>query len=324
MPKRALVLSGGGSRGSFQIGVLEHLILNKNIDFEILCGVSAGALNTSFLAQAYYDPNDQDKSLKNLKEKFIELRDLWLRKIQGNASLYNERFGCIVSIALGADSLYDISPLKILLKENLKVNRIADSNRVLKIGYVTLETGKYISASSTHPNLPEYILASASIPFVFPPVEVNGEHLIDGGVRNITPLKEAFDAGAEEIYVVYTSPFNIKHKRLEDNALGTKLNAIDYTKRAVEIIMDKIYFNDVEGAQEFNEIKRWWEMIKYRAKPYGPDVDALDKILQNKRYAKLIEFVPEKEIIENALDFAPEKIEENYSHGIEVALKVIK
>ncbi len=323
MPKRALVLSGGGSRGSFQVGVLEHLIKNKGIDFEILCGVSAGALNASFLAQAKFIENS-DESLKNLKEKFIDLRDLWLNKITGNDSVYNERFGSIVSIVFGADSLYDISPLKALLKERINIEDIANSNRILKIGYVSLETGQYINANSKDPNLLEHILASASIPFVFPPVNVNDEHLIDGGVRNITPLKEAFDAGAEEIYVVYTSPFNLNPQRFKDNTLGTKLNAIDYTKRAIEIITDEIYLNDVEGAKEFNEIKKYWEMIKYRAKPYGPDVDKLDSILQNKRYAKLIEFVPEKEIIENALDFIPEKIEENYSHGIEVALKVIK
>ena len=56
MTRRALVLSGGGAKGSFQIGAMEELILNRGLDFEILCGVSVGALNASFLAQAPFDP----------------------------------------------------------------------------------------------------------------------------------------------------------------------------------------------------------------------------------------------------------------------------
>ena len=56
MTRRALVLSGGGAKGSFQIGAMEELIFNRGLDFEILCGVSVGALNASFLAQALFDP----------------------------------------------------------------------------------------------------------------------------------------------------------------------------------------------------------------------------------------------------------------------------
>ena len=54
MTRRALVLSGGGAKGSFQIGVMEELILNRGLDFEILCGVSVGALNASFFGSGTF------------------------------------------------------------------------------------------------------------------------------------------------------------------------------------------------------------------------------------------------------------------------------
>jgi len=81
MTRRALVLSGGGAKGSFQIGAIEELILNRGLDFEILCGVSVGALNVSFLAQAPFDPIHPEVSLENLKNTFITLRHLWLEEI---------------------------------------------------------------------------------------------------------------------------------------------------------------------------------------------------------------------------------------------------
>jgi predicted acylesterase/phospholipase RssA len=76
MPRRALGLSGGGAKGSFQIGVLEELILNRGLDFQIFCGTSVGALNASFLAQARFDERPRE-SLNRLKVAFRSLRRIW-------------------------------------------------------------------------------------------------------------------------------------------------------------------------------------------------------------------------------------------------------
>ena len=71
--RRALVLAGGGARGAFQVGMLEELVINQEIDFDIIRGVSVGALNAAFLAQA----STQGNSLQNLKDAVGKLRELW-------------------------------------------------------------------------------------------------------------------------------------------------------------------------------------------------------------------------------------------------------
>ncbi len=77
--KRALVLSGGGARGSFQAGVVEGLVADQNLDFEVLHGVSTGALNAAFLAQA----STTGDSLAHLAQRSRELGQMW-RSFTGN------------------------------------------------------------------------------------------------------------------------------------------------------------------------------------------------------------------------------------------------
>ena len=214
MTRRALVLSGGGAKGSFQIGVMEELILNRGLDFEILCGVSVGALNASFLAQAPFDPIHPNASLENLKNAFITLRHLWLEEIIGNESVYLKKPGVEAGIVLGADSIYDPEPLRKLLKKYLKPKNLAKSKRILKIQYVSLETGELKTANNKSPKILDHVLASGTMPYYFPPVKIRKEHLVDGGIRDITPLGQAFQAGAEAIYVIYASPFQVNGRNL--------------------------------------------------------------------------------------------------------------
>jgi NTE family protein len=312
------VLSGGGAKGSFQIGVMEELILHRNLDFEILCGVSVGALNASFLAQALFDSNHPEVSLQNLKNSFITLRRLWLEEITGNESVYLKRPGGDAGIVFGADSIYDPNPLKKLLNKYLDPKHLAESNRTLKIQYVSLETGELKTADNQSPEIIEYVLASGTMPYYFPPVSINQEHLVDGGVRDITPLSEAFDAGAEAIYVIYASPFFVEPQEFSEDWIGTKINAFTFLGRAVEIMINEIYRTDVEGAKRLNVLKRNWEDVK-RLLPDHPSRKNIERALKKVRFAPIIEIKPEKYIIQDALDFSPRSLMANYRYGRKIA-----
>lgn len=319
MPRRALVLSGGGAKGSFQIGALEELILNKGLDFEILCGVSVGALNASFLAQAPFDPANPDVSRDNLKNAFRTLRRVWLEEITGSESVYRVRPGDTGGIVLGADSIYDPEPLQELLERYLKPQELAQSNRVLRVQYVSLKTGELRTADSQDPNIVKYVLASATMPYYFPPVKVRGEHLVDGGVRDITPLGQAFAAGAEVIYVIYATPFDVERAEFVDNWVGTRVNALNYLARGAEIMINEIYRTDTEGAQRFNTLKEHWEQVKPLLPPNHPSRLKIDEVLQRIRFAPILEIRPERHIIRESLNFSPVDLQENYLHGREVA-----
>lgn len=199
---RALVLSGGGARGAFQVGMLDELVVKQKLDFDVIRGVSVGALNGAILAQAPMTGGSQ----KNLSGIVQQLIHLWTKDIQGNHSIYSDRAGWIGVVA-GADSLYSFAPLESLMKQYVKVPRLKASKRNFKVGTVSLVKGTYAEWGPNDPVFFQRLLVSASIPAVFPFIDLKKDKdvLVDGGVRNITPLKSAFKTKPDEIYVLLAS-----------------------------------------------------------------------------------------------------------------------
>lgn len=262
--RRALVLGGGGARGAFQVGMLQALVEERGLDFQILRGVSVGALNAAFLAQAAAVTSSQ----ANLRKKVQELAHLWLKVIEGNHSVYGRRPGGLAALAAGADSLFTLEPLKKLIGDWLDLNALRTSQRDFAVGTVSLVTGHYQEWQPADPKFVEKLLASAAIPVVFPYVDTGEDVLVDGGVRDITPLGSAFAAGADEVYVLLTSRIvprpdgsfprstvlEQSYRQWSDNWLGTKVGALDVLKRVVEILTDEIYLGDIQGAFQWNQI----------------------------------------------------------------------
>ncbi len=262
--KRALVLGGGGARGSFQVGMLEELIINQKLDFQIIRGVSVGALNASFLAQASNEGNPQ----ANLVEKVEALSRLWLEEIKGNSSVYKNRLG-YPGLVLGTDSLYSLKPLVELIQKNLSLDELQNSGRNFAVGTVSLVSGYYHSWTPQQPDFVNKLLASASIPVIFPPVNFPQEKdiLVDGGVRNITPLTSALQEDPDEVYVLLTSRTIRDGKNLpastveeyayedwQDNKLGTKISGFDILDRTISILTDEIYLEDIRAYLKWQDI----------------------------------------------------------------------
>jgi NTE family protein len=112
-------------------------------------------------------------------------------------------------------ALFDLSsfvstePLRQLLKETLPLEGIRRSGKVLKIIATNWETGEiriFAREDMTDEIGDRAIAGSAAIPGFFPPVEVDGEPYVDGGVVMNTPLKPAIDAGADVIHMIYLDP----------------------------------------------------------------------------------------------------------------------
>ena len=188
--RRALVLSSGGAKASWQVGACEHLIVERRCWFDVITGVSAGAVNGTTLAQAH-DPKELEAELEHLRSVWFGLR---------NPDVYRWRWRGALEIALGRRaSLYNTSPLRRVLEEHIDPPRVASSPIRLRIGYVDLLSGQYRTASNGHPALRDAVLASCSLPLVFPPVPLeNGQELgVDGAVRSSTPLSDALNALAE-------------------------------------------------------------------------------------------------------------------------------
>ena len=335
---RACVLGGGGARGSFQVGMLEELVIKQGIDFQILRGVSVGALNTSFLAMAPVGKNRKE-SLVNLQKQVECLKKLWLEEIKGNYSIYGEKFGSLLSIPFGSDSLYTFEPLKNLINKYLDLKKLRDSGRNFAVGTVSLLTGKYQEWTAKDDYFKEKLLASCSIPLIFPPVKLKDDLLVDGGVRNITPLSSAFKEKPEEIYVLLTSRLIKKadgslpestvieepFSKWDDNWLGTKVSGFNILKRSIEILTDEIYLDDIRQAITWNKILSAVKETFKDLKEKGLDDEAkkLEKKFKDfrKKFIKIYILAPQTLYGEdnNSVNFSPELIKKAKEDGKEVA-----
>jgi hypothetical protein len=189
--RRALVLSGGGAKGSWQVGACQHLIVERRLWFDVIAGVSAGAVNGTALAQAH-DPDELVADLERLRSVWFGMR--------GNHDIYRRRWlGALGTVLARRASLYHAAPLRRILEDHIDPSRVATSPVRLRVGYVDLLSGEYRTARNDHPTLRDAVLASCALPLIFPPVPLeNGHELaVDGGLRRVTPLADAVSALAE-------------------------------------------------------------------------------------------------------------------------------
>lgn len=279
---KALVLSGGGSKGAYQAGALKHLIGNLQINYNIICGVSVGAINAAFLSQF--------KAGQEV-ESSLELTDWWLKL--NTESIYKRWMPFGRWHALWQPSFYDSQPLIDLITKNISLDRIRESGKKVSVGAVSLSSGKYTIFNQDNDNFIKAVIASASFPGMLKPIEINGHLWADGGVKEITPIRTAIEMGATEIDIVITSPETRVKMYLE------KPNTIDVLKRSLDLSADKIMANDIEKVHMYNRL----------ALQGDPD----------RKVIKLNIIRPKNNLIKDLLDFTPSKIKEMMEKGYEDA-----
>jgi predicted acylesterase/phospholipase RssA len=343
---RALVLAGGGARGSYQVGMLEELIVNKGLDFQTIRGVSVGALNAAFLAQAPAKPDSHAELAKRVRD----LKDLWTKEITGNSSVYSMRFGGLLGMAAGADSLYCLDPLKRLIQKHISLQALRSSGRNFAVGTVSLISSLYEESDpATDDDFMQKLVASASIPVVFPFVDLKQKKdaLVDGGARNVTPLSSVFKAKppVDEIYILLTSRIirtgnelpasaaeENDYSQWKDNWLGTKVNGLDVLKRTLDIITDEVYLGDLREAIRWNtvaeSIKGLEAAVQGQPSLTGGVKRALDALQTVKRRSVPLHVLAPRQWFDegntegnrnSSTEFSPELIRKAMAHGTEVA-----
>src|SRR3972149_1905949 len=176
MPEAALVLSGGGAKGSFEVMAEKYAREQKGYKWNIIAGVSVGALNGVMIAS----------------EQYQRLEQIW--KTISNDQVYTGglKFWSIVKIIFGAKSFYGNDPLRKMIEKEIDPSKIKTQ---LRIGYVSLLSGEYIMDPSKPPYIDnsslfkQVVLASTVMPIIWtrenkPPFLIAA---IDGGLRNTSP-----------------------------------------------------------------------------------------------------------------------------------------
>lgn len=182
----AVVLSGGGSLGAVQVGMLQAL-MEAGVRFDLLVGTSVGAINAAWVAG--------DPTLDGVND----LARLW-RGLARDDVFPTRPWHAVAAAAGRRRSLVPDSGLRALLVEHLKFPRLEDAAVPLHIVAADARTGRRVLLS-TGPAV-EAVLASTAIPGVLPPVQFDGQWLVDGGVVDNCPIGCAAELGSDTIWVL--------------------------------------------------------------------------------------------------------------------------
>lgn len=193
--RRALVLSGGGGRGAYQVGVWRRL---QELHWmpDMVCGTSIGAINGALIGSGW-DADQMQQLWGRLHEKKVFKISAWRQ--------FKYRVNKLLGRHPNWPALMDNTPAREMLTEVIDLQRLRlDQPRVVVAATnVCRSRLEYFSGDSL---TVEHILASCSIPVVFPWCEIDGELYWDGGVMANTPIAPAIAAGATEILVVLMAP----------------------------------------------------------------------------------------------------------------------
>lgn len=291
MAKLAIVMSGGGAKGAFQVGVLDALINSHGVKPAIVVGTSTGAIQALGVAQ-----ND-----------VTGLLDVW-KNLKNNDDIYHERAG-LLSAFLGQKAIYDASPLYKLLKSFANPAKLTASGIELRLGVVSLQSGEFRTIDQSLPNIHDWVYASCAMPVYFDPLETSDkQQWVDGGVRDVTPLGSALELNPSGVLVIRASPVSKPAKKKKFGGL------IPIGLRTVGLLQSEVSRNDLANTSLINDMLaardqmfKLMEAAGISATQASKFVLPLDKQLSNYRFAQVRVIEPEEDF-SDTLEFNPTKI----------------
>lgn len=230
--KNALILSGGGARAAYQVGVLKALAEILPADcknpFPIICGTSAGAINAATLAA---HEGTFKEAVAYLESVWHELqphhvyRYGWLEMARGLGrflgSFFNQGVGVTRPIAL-----LNNAPLRELIRRTVQFEKIdraiargdIDAVSITAMGY---HSGESVCFFQGKPELEgwnrhrrsgrrtllneDHLMASSAIPTLFPTAKIEHEYYGDGALRQLSPISPALHLGADRVFIIGVS-----------------------------------------------------------------------------------------------------------------------
>ena len=206
--KTAFVLAGGGSLGAVQVGMLSEL-LATGLRPDLIVGVSAGALNGSFLAH--------DCSPTTV-ERMVQL---WTRV--RTRDVLGLSWSSLLGVIGLRNHLAHAEGLRRLLDRELLTRQFEQTQVPLYVVAADQQTGEEVLLANGE--ILEAVLASTAIPGVFPPVVLAGRTLVDGVIATGTPIATAVRLGATRL-IVMPCGFTCVGKAVPKHPIGRAMHAI--------------------------------------------------------------------------------------------------
>lgn len=227
-PKTALVLTGGGARGAYQVGVLCALAEELGPDdlpFDIITGVSVGAINAAKLTAGAEDFPGAIRKLASLWQGLhcSSIFHTDLPHISGRLTRWGLSFLFGWAGMKAPRSLLDNTPLEGLLKREVDFQKLRENVEGPLLDALAITASSYdegLSVSFYQGSVPvrgwqrsrrtgratrfnaDHVMASSALPFVFPARNIGNEYFGDGALRQIAPLSPAIHLGADKLFII--------------------------------------------------------------------------------------------------------------------------
>ena len=302
---RALVISGGGSKGAFAVGVLKRLLKEyPNLNFDTYVGTSTGSLIVPLAAMG----------------EFALLEKLYTTITNNNVI---NKFN--LGDRLNEHSIFDASPLFDLISEyynDTNYEKLLNSGKKIYLTTVCLQTSELVVFTNEQnpkesknyevkkivnaDQFRKVVMASACQPVFMPPVKINlhisGEanphfQYVDGGLREYAGVQMAIDAGATEIFTILLST----GQKVIVN--GQFESIFPILQQTIDIFTEDVGKNDLIIPTQYNEALEYIDAVKRKIKRSGIDaaqvdeffrVKARDNPYEDKIPLKLFSFRPER------------------------------
>ncbi|MBI4807731.1 MAG: patatin-like phospholipase family protein [Nitrosomonadales bacterium] len=278
--KIGLILTGGGARAAYQVGVLkamaEFMPRRAHSPFQVICGSSAGALNAVTLAVNARNFRKGVKYLLGIWHN-AQVSDIYRSDLLGVAGNSGRWLAGLLLSMLGINrmnrvSLLDNSPLELFLEETLPCEKIQENIDSGMLHALSITASGYGSGYSVtfYQGVPElqpwkrtrrlgvetkigieHLMASAAIPFIFPAVHIHREYFGDGSVRQIAPISSALHLGADKVMLM--GAWHVD----DDEGRRGKMDTYPTLAQIAGHALDSIFLDglevDLERLQRINE-----------------------------------------------------------------------
>ncbi|NBW03675.1 MAG: patatin [Cytophagia bacterium] len=242
---KILVLAGGSVKGAFQAGVMKAM-MERGYQPDAVYGVSAGSLNAAYFVNQLGLQAITGEPI-SFTQASQDLWDFWETRIVSPESLSSKPFN-IFQLGLSAlrkkfKGLVDTKPLRNLLTEVLSIRNLHASPIDLKIGAVNIMDGTMYYVDSSEEYFLDYLMASSAVPILMPVVKIHGESrrsFLDGGLRDVAPIKKAVDDGASHIVCISCHMESIEGGHFDS---GDLLALVD---RVMDIAVNEILNADIK------------------------------------------------------------------------------
>ena len=279
----ALVLTGGGARGAYQVGLLRYLARTyPELRIPILNGVSAGAINVALLAQHH---GTFAQAVEELAALWGELTPEQIFRVDvpslvGNIGRWGLRLTAAGMTEARTRGMVDTAPLRRFMEEALApvhgeltgidYNLHRGTLQGISIGTTDYTTGQSVvwvqgrkietwerpgRVARQCRMTVDHIMASAALPLFFPAVQIGPHWYGDGGIRMTAPLSPALHLGASKILAVST-----RYDRSSSEASRPSVAGYPPPAQVIGLLMDAIFLEqvdqDVARMERMNEVLR--------------------------------------------------------------------